>query len=79
MPLMIEFPGFSPEVFTIALFGMEFALRWYALAYIAGILIGWRIVVAARSLSVGSTLLTVTVVLSLTEPVSSSVSVRPIV
>jgi len=47
MPLMIEFPGFSPEVFTIALFGMEFALRWYALAYIAGLLIGWRIVVAA--------------------------------
>jgi phosphatidylglycerol:prolipoprotein diacylglycerol transferase len=26
---------------------MEFALRWYALAYIAGILIGWRIAVAA--------------------------------
>ena len=25
---------------------MEFALRWYALAYIVGILIGWRIVVA---------------------------------
>lgn len=47
MPLMIEFPGLSPEVFTIALFGMEFSLRWYALAYIAGLLIGWRIVVAA--------------------------------
>jgi len=47
MPLMIEFPGFRPEVFTLPLFGFEFALRWYALAYIAGILIGWRIVVAA--------------------------------
>lgn len=47
MPLMIEFPGFRPEVFTLPLFGMEFALRWYALAYIAGIVIGWRIVLAA--------------------------------
>jgi phosphatidylglycerol:prolipoprotein diacylglycerol transferase len=26
---------------------MEFALRWYALAYIAGIVIGWRMVVAS--------------------------------
>lgn len=43
----IPFPNLSPEIFTISLFGMEFALRWYALAYIAGILIGWRIVVAA--------------------------------
>jgi len=47
MALMIEFPGFSPEVFTIPLFGMEFSLRWYALAYIAGLVAGWRIVVAA--------------------------------
>ena len=27
--------------------GFDFALRWYALAYIAGIVIGWRIIVAA--------------------------------
>ena len=47
MPLMIEFPALRPEVFTLPLFGMEFALRWYALAYIAGLLIGWRIAVAA--------------------------------
>jgi phosphatidylglycerol:prolipoprotein diacylglycerol transferase len=31
---------------------MEFALRWYALAYIAGILIGWRIAVAAVKRSI---------------------------
>ena len=43
----IPFPDISPEIFSIPLFGMEFALRWYALAYIVGILIGWRIVVAA--------------------------------
>ena len=44
---MLPFPNISPEIFTITLFGMEFALRWYALAYIAGILIGWRLVVMA--------------------------------
>ncbi|MFP7671948.1 prolipoprotein diacylglyceryl transferase [Marivita sp. S0852] len=43
----IPFPNISPELFSISIFGMEFALRWYALAYIAGILIGWRIAVAA--------------------------------
>lgn len=43
----LPFPNLSPEIFSISLFGMEFALRWYALAYIAGILIGWRIAVSA--------------------------------
>ncbi|SDY67470.1 Prolipoprotein diacylglyceryl transferase [Citreimonas salinaria] len=43
----IPFPNLSPELFSISLFGFEFALRWYALAYIAGILIGWRIAVAS--------------------------------
>jgi phosphatidylglycerol:prolipoprotein diacylglycerol transferase len=45
MNAMIPFPNISPEIFSITLFGFEFALRWYALAYIAGILIGWRMVV----------------------------------
>jgi phosphatidylglycerol:prolipoprotein diacylglycerol transferase len=43
MNALIPFPNISPEIFSIPLFGFEFALRWYALAYIAGILIGWRI------------------------------------
>ncbi|KUF09414.1 prolipoprotein diacylglyceryl transferase [Pseudoponticoccus marisrubri] len=43
----IPFPPLSSEVFSISLFGIEFALRWYALAYIAGILIGWRLALAA--------------------------------
>ncbi len=47
MKAAIPFPNFSPELFSISLFGMEFALRWYALAYIAGILIAWRLGVAA--------------------------------
>lgn len=47
MQAMIQFPDISPEIFSISLFGMEFALRWYALAYIAGIVIAWRLAVAA--------------------------------
>lgn len=43
----IPFPDISPEIVSIDLFGMTFALRWYALAYIAGLLIGWRLVLRA--------------------------------
>ncbi|MGC9420119.1 MAG: prolipoprotein diacylglyceryl transferase [Rhodovulum sp.] len=46
MHAVLPFPDIGPEIVSISLFGMEFALRWYALAYIAGILIGWRLVVA---------------------------------
>jgi len=47
MQAVIPFPDISPEIFSISLFGMEFALRWYALAYIVGIVLGWRLVVMA--------------------------------
>ncbi len=47
MQAVLQFPDLSPELFSFSLFGMEFALRWYALAYIAGILIAWRLAVAA--------------------------------
>ncbi|MEL7281314.1 MAG: prolipoprotein diacylglyceryl transferase [Pseudomonadota bacterium] len=40
----IPFPDLSPEIFTISLFGFEFALRWYALSYIVGFALGWWIV-----------------------------------
>jgi phosphatidylglycerol:prolipoprotein diacylglycerol transferase len=43
IPAAIPFPHVSPEIFAFGLGGFTFALRWYALAYIAGILIGWRI------------------------------------
>ncbi len=39
--LILPFPEISPEVFSVSLFGMDFALRWYALAYIVGIGLGW--------------------------------------
>jgi phosphatidylglycerol:prolipoprotein diacylglycerol transferase len=47
MKATIPFPPLSPEIFSISLFGMEFALRWYALAYIVGLLIGWKLAVWA--------------------------------
>jgi phosphatidylglycerol:prolipoprotein diacylglycerol transferase len=40
----IPFPSISPSIFEITVFGVTFALRWYALAYIAGLLAGlWLI------------------------------------
>lgn len=43
---MIPFPDISPDIFTITLAGREFSLRWYAMAYLVGLLLGWRIIVA---------------------------------
>lgn len=43
MIAMLTFPDISPDIFSITLFGLTLTLRWYALAYIVGILIGWRI------------------------------------
>ncbi|OYU18650.1 MAG: prolipoprotein diacylglyceryl transferase [Rhodobacteraceae bacterium PARR1] len=40
----IPFPNLSPELFSIDIGGFHLALRWYALAYIAGLLIGWKLV-----------------------------------
>ena len=40
----IPFPDISPNLIEIPLFGFTFALRWYALAYIAGLLIGWWLI-----------------------------------
>ena len=37
--LAIPFPDIKPEIFSIG----PFAVRWYALAYIAGLVIGWQI------------------------------------
>jgi len=40
--LVLPFPAFDPILISVG----PFAVRWYALAYIAGILIGWRYAVA---------------------------------
>jgi len=43
----IPFPDLSPLVFPNGLFGFGIPLRWYALAYIVGIIAGWRVAIAA--------------------------------
>lgn len=43
-PAAILFPDLSPEIFRLDLGNFSFALRWYALAYIAGFLGGWWII-----------------------------------
>ena len=40
---MIPFPPVSPVIFQISIGGLTLALRWYALAYIAGLLIAWAL------------------------------------
>lgn len=40
MHALIPFPDIAPEIFTIEIGTFAFSLRWYALAYIAGLLIG---------------------------------------
>lgn len=46
-PTAIPFPDIGPELFAIDIGTFRFALRWYALAYLVGILIGWQICVRA--------------------------------
>ncbi len=47
MGFAIPFPEIGPEIFAIDLGSFRFALRWYALAYIVGIVIGWQMVAQA--------------------------------
>jgi phosphatidylglycerol---prolipoprotein diacylglyceryl transferase len=44
MPLVLPFPDIDPVLVSVRLFGLELAIRWYALAYISGLLLGWRYV-----------------------------------
>ncbi len=47
MPFAIPFPDIDPEIFSVPVLEMELALRWYALAYIVGIMLGWRLALKA--------------------------------
>ncbi len=47
MFLAIPFPAISPEIFSVEFGSFTFALRWYALGYLAGIAIGWWIIAQA--------------------------------
>jgi len=43
MQAVIPFPNISPELIAFDIAGFNLAIRWYALAYIAGILVAWRL------------------------------------
>lgn len=49
--MAIPFPDISPFVFQLPVFDLfgfalgPFGLRWYALAYVAGLILGWRLMV----------------------------------
>ena len=43
----IPFPDISPVIVSFEVFGFTLALRWYAMAYIVGIALGWFIIRAA--------------------------------
>jgi len=47
MPFAIPFPDLSPELFSISIGTFTLALRWYALAYIVGLVAGWWVIVQA--------------------------------
>ena len=49
MIFAIPFPPLRPEIFSLDIAGFTLALRWYALAYIAGLLIGLWLVRRALS------------------------------
>ena len=42
MPFALPFPEIDPVLVSFEIFGLTLALRWYALAYIAGLVFGWR-------------------------------------
>ena len=44
-PLLLPYPDIDPAIFSVSLGGFELALRWYALAYIAGLVLGWWLIV----------------------------------
>ena len=42
---MIPFPDISPEIFSIELFGINLALRWYAVSYILGFICALKLMI----------------------------------
>lgn len=44
MLYVIEFPQIDPAIVSVTVFGVELALRWYALAYVAGLGLGWWVI-----------------------------------
>ncbi|MFS4439618.1 prolipoprotein diacylglyceryl transferase [Paracoccaceae bacterium GXU_MW_L88] len=45
MLMAIPFPNIDPVLFSLDLGAFTFAIRWYALAYIVGLVLGWRLII----------------------------------
>ena len=45
IPRLLPYPDIDPTLVAVSLGGFELALRWYALAYIGGLLVGWWLIV----------------------------------
>jgi phosphatidylglycerol---prolipoprotein diacylglyceryl transferase len=45
VPQYLPFPDIGPDIFSFQIGGITLALRWYAMAYIVGLLAAWRWVV----------------------------------
>ena len=45
----IPFPDISPEIFSLPVGPITLVLRWYALAYIVGLIAGWKLIVRMLS------------------------------
>jgi phosphatidylglycerol:prolipoprotein diacylglycerol transferase len=43
MTFLLPYPDIDPAIFSFTIGGFEFSLRWYALAYIAGLILAWRL------------------------------------
>lgn len=43
--LVLPFPNIDPVIFSIDVGTFSFGLRWYAMAYLVGLVLGWRYVV----------------------------------
>ena len=41
--MRFEYPEIDPIIFSFSIGNFELALRWYALSYILGILIAWKL------------------------------------
>ena len=47
-PFLLPYPDIDPAIISVSLGGFELALRWYALAYIAGLVLGWWLIARLR-------------------------------
>lgn len=45
MPFVLPYPQIDPEIIGFSIGSFAFSLRWYAMAYLVGLVVGWRMMV----------------------------------